>query len=272
LDNVGAFKLLLIFTYLAAVDPGGGGTVILAGSQSAGHASCESSFWGTVGVPGVKDIELPRPLKGSGHVITPDLYNYISSVLYALTANAQTVGQVAEKERDRRAGLGKKHASEPITEAQLDSGRDGEVDVAAESPASEDDIPADNASDLSWALDDALESVDADPWPELYDHYQMAFRTRSRRWARPKFSIIIATRVPSRLRDPASLGGTEPLIAPRCWSKSHRRSAPLRISRRPATITPAVFGSHPGERGFSSGSCVTLRPSGRARRSPHQYE
>ena len=95
---------------------------------------------------------------------------------YALTANAQTLGQVAEKERDRRAGLGKKHASEPITEAQLDSGREGEVDVVAESPASEDEIPADNASDLSWALDDAAESVDADPWPELYDHYQMAFQ------------------------------------------------------------------------------------------------
>ena len=100
----------------------------------------------------------------------------------ALTANAQTLGQVAEKERDRRAGLGKKHASEPITEAQLGSDREDEVNVVPESLASEDEIPATHASDLSWALGDAVESVDADPWPELYDQYQTAYRDAKAAW------------------------------------------------------------------------------------------
>ncbi|TDI40474.1 MAG: hypothetical protein E2P02_16865 [Acidobacteria bacterium] len=92
---------------------------------------------------------------------------------YAFTANTQTLGQVAEKERDRRAGLGKKDASETITEAQLGS---GQVTVVPESLVSEDEIPATGASDLSWALGDAAESAEADPWPELYDHYQTAYR------------------------------------------------------------------------------------------------
>ncbi len=106
---------------------------------------------------------------------------YISTITMglffcAVMVNAQTLGQVAEKERDRRASLGIKHAGELITEVQLRSGREDEVDADPETIVPKDEFPAREASILSLALGDAAESVDADPWTELYEGYQTAYR------------------------------------------------------------------------------------------------
>ncbi len=94
----------------------------------------------------------------------------------AFSANGQTLGQVAEKEIVRRANLGKKHPSKVITEAQLGSGRGDEIDAADEPSVSEDAFSVPEASVVSFALDNLAESVDADPWAELYEDYQTAYR------------------------------------------------------------------------------------------------
>ena len=94
----------------------------------------------------------------------------------AVVVNAQTRGQVAEKERDRRASLGIEHAGELVTEVQLRSGREDEVDADLDTIVPEGEFPAREASVLSLALGDAAESVDADPWAEFYEGYQTAYR------------------------------------------------------------------------------------------------
>ncbi len=111
----------------------------------------------------------------------------IGIFIFATTINAQTLGQVADKERDRRARLGNEHTREVITEEQLGSGEKPDQQPGQQNDAVGQAVPlADDeaiANDrpvipdgpvLSYVSD--ADNATADPWPEIYDQYRTAYQ------------------------------------------------------------------------------------------------